>query len=163
MYACQSSASPTRHGQFGRGGGGPSKGRGRRVSLGAKQEEVRHRTLLPETQKLVDTFYHLASRDWRDGLCALYAYESQVPEVSASKIEGLKQFYGINDPRTLEFFTAHQQYDVEHADQVATLIDRYTESEQAVKATEEATQALWQFLDGMCRVSGIQCHSHMAA
>lgn len=125
--------------------------------MGASKSTVQNTQPIEETKKMVDVYYHLADRDWRDGLCALYAYESQVPDVSASKIDGLKQFYGINDANTLEFFAAHQAYDVEHAKQVATLIEKYVDSEQAEIATREAASALWGFLDGMCRIEGIHC------
>jgi pyrroloquinoline-quinone synthase len=125
--------------------------------MGATRERVLSDMPLPETDAMVNKFYELAERDWRDGLCALYAYESQVPEVSTSKIEGLKKFYGITDEKTLEFFTAHQAYDVGHAEQVANLIEKYVEPERAEKATREAAIALWGFLDGMCKVSGIHC------
>lgn len=125
--------------------------------MGASRERVLNDSPLPETTFMVDKFYELAERDWRDGLCALYAYEHQVPEVSKSKIEGLKKFYGISDEKTLEFFTAHQVYDVGHSQQVASLIEQYVEPERAEKATREAAQALWGFLDGMCKVSGIHC------
>ena len=125
--------------------------------LGANRERVLSETPLSETNNMVDTFYELANRDWRDGLCALYAYEYQVPAVSASKIEGLKKFYAIHDDRTLAFFTAHQEYDVEHAEQVARLIEKYATPEQAERATREAASALWGFLDGMCKAEHIVC------
>lgn len=126
--------------------------------MGLSKEQVRNQARHVETRDMVDTFYDLARRDWRDGLCALYAYEYQTPDVSKSKIEGLKQFYGIDDEKTLEFFTAHQAYDVEHSQQVANLIERYIEPEytaRAICATHEALRALNGFLDGMCRVSNI--------
>jgi len=129
--------------------------------LGVTKQAVLSEQALRETQWMVDEYYHLAERDWRDGLCALYAYEYQVPAVSASKIAGLKEFYGIETAETLEFFTAHQAYDVEHSNKVAELIERYVDPEHAKRATREASQALWGFLDGMCRVSGmdsIHCH-----
>lgn len=128
------------------------------LGLGTKRENVLNDAPIQETQTLVDKYYELAERDWRDGLCALYAYEYQVPDVSVSKIEGLKQFYGINDEKTLEFFTAHQKYDVEHANQVAGLIEQYAEPERAKQATQEAVDVLWTFLDGMCRIGDIACH-----
>jgi pyrroloquinoline-quinone synthase len=74
-------------------------------------------------------------------------------EISQSKIDGLKKFYGIDDALSLEFFTAHQQYDVEHARKVAELIEQYADPEKAKAATRQACQALSGFLDGMCRVS----------
>lgn len=125
--------------------------------MGNTVKDVKDEIPLPETKAMVDTYFNLAERDWRDGLCALYAYECQVPDVSASKIAGLKEFYGINDERTLEFFTAHQKYDVGHSQQVANLIERYVDPERAERATREAAIALWGFLDGMCHVGGISC------
>lgn len=128
------------------------------LGLGINRETVLNDTPIVETKALVDKYYELAERDWRDGLCALYAYEYQVPDVSVSKIEGLKQFYNIHDEKTLEFFTAHQAYDVEHAKQVAGLIEQHVDPERAKQATREAADALWTFLDGMCRINGIVCH-----
>lgn len=126
--------------------------------LGATRDQVKNEHPLMETTAMVDKFYELAERDWRDGLCALYAYEYQVPAVSASKIAGLKQFYGIEDARTLEFFSAHQEYDVEHSQQVAQLIEKYVEPARAEAATREAAGVLWGFLDGMCKEANIECH-----
>jgi pyrroloquinoline-quinone synthase len=126
--------------------------------MGASYDEVIKEKCLPETTHLVQTYYHLAERDWRDGLCALFAYEYQVPAVSASKIAGLKQHYGIDSEETLEFFVAHQQYDVEHANQVATFIESHANREAACIATREAARALWTFLDGICREHHIVCH-----
>jgi pyrroloquinoline-quinone synthase len=126
--------------------------------LGVTETAMLDELPIAETQTMVDQFYALAEGDWRDGLCALYAYEYQVPAVSQSKIAGLKQFYGIDDERTLAFFTAHQIYDVEHANQVAGLIERYVEPERAERATKVARDALWGFLDGMCRVHDVTCH-----
>lgn len=125
--------------------------------LGADRNYVLHDAPLPETTAMVDAYYELAEKDYRDGLCALYAYESQVPAVSASKIEGLKSFYGIKDEPTLAFFTAHQAYDVEHSAEVAGLIEKYVDEDRAVLATRKAAAALWGFLDGMCKEAGIMC------
>lgn len=125
--------------------------------LGVSRDAVLNEAPIEETEAMVNKYYELADRNWHDGLCALFAYEYQVPEVSASKIDGLKSFYGVKDERTLAFFKAHQVYDVEHADQVAHLIEKYVEPERAVAATKEAACALWSFLDGMCRVENITC------
>lgn len=127
--------------------------------LGCKREVVEHEKRLPETQATVDQLFQLTSGDWTQGLCALFAYEVQVPEVSASKIEGLKRHYGISDERTLRFFTAHMSYDVVHARQVAELIDLHAEESSAERATEKAADALWGFLDGVAREARIPCRA----
>jgi pyrroloquinoline-quinone synthase len=130
--------------------------------LGVSRDEVRGRAMLPETQASVDAFYTLTAGHWTDGLCALFAYESQVPEVSESKIAGLKKFYGVDDSRTLSFFTAHMKYDVEHSRQVATLIDQHADRESALRTTEQAAEALWSFLDGVAKQSGVSCQNDRA-
>jgi pyrroloquinoline-quinone synthase len=128
--------------------------------LDAKRDEVKRAQPLPETKEMVDVFFALAGQDWTDGLCALYAYESQVPAVSKSKIEGLKKFYGVDDDRTLSFFTVHQHYDVEHSRKVGELIEKYADPEKAVAATRRAADALWKFLDGISHEAGISCTTH---
>jgi pyrroloquinoline-quinone synthase len=125
--------------------------------LGLSDATVKHCPLLPETNQLIETFYQLATNDWRMGLCALYAYEAQIPRLSTTKIQGLKQFYGISDANTLEFFTAHELYDVIHTQQVASLLDAYVPESIAINATHQAAQVLWQFLDGVCDNQGIRC------
>lgn len=125
--------------------------------MGATREEVKAQAELPETKAMVEKFFELTGRDWTQGLCALYAYEAQVPAVSASKIDGLKRFYGVGDARTLEFFNAHLEYDVEHSKAVANLVDRFADPATAEAATREAADALWLFLDGMAREAGITC------
>lgn len=125
--------------------------------MGAKRDEVLSTVYRDKTQSMVDVYYELAEQDWRDGLCALYAYEYQVPAVSESKIDGLKKFYQIADEKTLAFFSAHQVYDVEHANQVARLIEKYVDADRAEVATAKAAKALWGFLDGMCETHGIVC------
>lgn len=125
--------------------------------LGASRDEVKSQAQLPETKAMVDDFFAIANSSWTDGLCALYAYESQVPAVAKSKIEGLEKFYGVTDAKTLAFFNVHQHYDVEHARKVSELIDLHADPATAEAATKKAADALWGFLDGMAREAGITC------
>ena len=124
-------------------------------ALGASREAVRAAQPLPETRSTVETLFELAQGDWRDGLCALYAYEAQVPEIARTKLEGLKRFYGMTDERAVSFFQAHLTYDVEHSRAVAKLVDAHAEPKQAERATRAAAVALWGFLDGVSRQAGI--------
>ena len=72
------------------------------TSLGAKAAEVQQSEQHPETIKLIETFRSIC-RDGSvvEGLAALYAYESQIPAVSESKIEGLRKHYGDDKPGRL--------------------------------------------------------------
>jgi pyrroloquinoline-quinone synthase len=94
------------------------------------------------------------SEDFLEGLAGLYAYESQIPEVSRTKREGLKKFYGLEDERAVSFFTVHEVADIEHRQVERDIICQHcttVESRQRVlTAAENAAKALWHFLDGVC-------------
>ena len=87
------------------------------------------------------------------GLAALYVYESQIPEIAAVKVDGLQQFYGMTNPEDYEFFTVHQTADVWHAEAELQLIEQYAntpeKAAEVLDVAREASQVLWQFLDGV--------------
>ncbi len=124
------------------------------MSLGLTPEEVNSCIPLQETQNLVAGMYQLArSDDSLTGLASLYAYESQVPEVVLSKIEGLKKFYGITAPESLAYFKIHAEYDVWHsADELQAIVSGLTtekQSKEVIHAAETSAMLQWKFLDGI--------------
>jgi pyrroloquinoline-quinone synthase len=123
-------------------------------ALGVSEQEVRAKAQLSETKSLTDTFHRLCRSGYAEALGALYAYESQVPEIALSKQEGLKKFYGIESEKALKFFEVHMPLDVIHAQVIKDLILSLSEIEQqrAKNAAVEARKALWNFLDGMEKI-----------
>ena len=124
--------------------------------LGAQREGIETSTPLPETAQLVDTFRDATmKRSFAEACAALYVYESQVPEVAKTKIAGLKQFYGIADDRTLQFFEVHIGADEIHSEVGAGMVRRHTstaqEREAVLGTARECADALWSFLDGVQR------------
>jgi pyrroloquinoline-quinone synthase len=124
------------------------------MALGATAEELETSDKLSSTVNLIDTFRQLClNRPFYAGLAALHVYESQIPAVAAVKIDGLKQFYGMENPADYEFFSVHQVADVYHAESTANLIEAYAvtaEQQTEVKQVAQiAATALWQFLDGV--------------
>jgi pyrroloquinoline-quinone synthase len=93
-------------------------------------------------------FLKLTRSSYEEGLCALYAYEHQTPEISKTKIEGLKKFYGIDDARAVEFFKVHETADIYHSQTCEKLIDAIPADKQAaaLQAACTAAQSLWDFL-----------------
>src|SRR6516225_11195930 len=66
------------------------------IALGVSESEIAGSPSLPGTQALVETFRDICTnRSLPEAVTALYAYEAQVPEIAATKIAGLKEFYGI--------------------------------------------------------------------
>src|SRR6266704_498585 len=70
----------------------------------------------PETKNLINTFRSVcANGSTAEGLTALYAYESQIPAICESKIDGLKKHYDFTDPRHYEYFSVHIEADRAHS------------------------------------------------
>ena len=96
--------------------------------LGVNRQDVKGAKLLASTEDSVSRLRSLTqSEDYREGLAALYAYESQIPEVARTKREGLNNFYEMDDERAVSFFRVHEGIDVLHqqvAKRILTQIGR---------------------------------------
>jgi len=123
------------------------------LATGATREEVENTEPLPETVQLVETMMNFCrNHTFQEGLASLYAYESQIPEVSRVKIEGLKKFYGVSAPEEIKFFSVHQEADVLHSRSERDMIVTNTSedlSPSVVEAASATAVALWGFLDGV--------------
>ncbi|MGL9688942.1 MAG: CADD family putative folate metabolism protein [Wolbachia sp.] len=119
--------------------------------LGVSRSDLREDAQINETQELVDGYFNIVRSGFAMGLGALYAYERQTPEVSKSKIEGLKKHYSIDDERSLQFFTVHMDADEWHSEECANLIADLNEEEQGkvMQGAKKGAKLLWGFLDGM--------------
>lgn len=120
--------------------------------LGVSEDVVTSSRSLPGTQQVVSKFREIcANRRVAEAVAALYAYEAQVPEIATTKIDGLKKFYGITDPKGLAYFEVHEEADKEHrAAWRAWLEANATENEEAIlKSTNEALDALWGALSAV--------------
>jgi pyrroloquinoline-quinone synthase len=123
------------------------------MALGTTPAELEATTPLESTRALVNTMMASARDEaFPVGVAALYAYEAQIPEVSKVKIHGLEQFYGINDPAAIQFFTVHEVADVHHSTAERDLIRKHTPADLEARVAESArrtAKALWEFLDGV--------------
>lgn len=123
---------------------------GDRTSGGASVGEIP----IQEIKDLTGWFHSVASEGAaEEALAAFYAYESQVPRVSAEKARGLREMYDA-DEKTCEYFTVHTTADVYHSriwkHHLAKLVNGNPQAaEKALHAGENAAQALWNALDGI--------------
>ena len=130
-------------------------------SLGVEDVDVRNTEQRPETKNLIDTF-RSACRDGTtaEGLAALYAYESQIPAICESKIDGLKKHYGFNDPEHYEYFSVHIEADRKHSAAERNMLSGYIDNHNVDKvraAAQRILDALWEMLSGVCRRHAIAC------
>ena len=129
--------------------------------LGVEDVDVRTTEKQPETEGLIDTFQSVC-RDGStaEGLAALYAYESQIPAICESKIDGLKKHYGFNDPEHYRYFSVHLEADREHSAAEREMLMSYIDNDNFGKvktATQRVLDALWEMLTGVCRRHAIAC------
>lgn len=122
--------------------------------LGVNREEIKGRRYLPHTRASVSILKELARRDNpAEGMAALYAYESQIPEISTTKIEGLKKWYGVDASQALEFFAVHEHADEIHRtvtrEALATMCKSDEQKQTALDAAREAADAFNLLLDGV--------------
>ena len=109
---------------------------------------------LRELSRLVRTFQDIGAKaPTAEALAAFYAYESQVPRIAETKMDGLGKHYGADD-EACEYFAIHKTADIYHSQVWRGLIDAELAADPAVKAdvlrgTERAAQALWSALDGI--------------
>ncbi len=116
--------------------------------LGCSREKVSANQPRAAIRNVIETFLQLTRSSYPEALGAIYAYESQVPEIAASKIQGLVSNYGISDERTLSFFRVHEQADIFHRRTLEALINELDEEDQlrAGVAAKQAARSLWDFL-----------------
>ena len=121
-------------------------------ALGLDREAVRNAELLPETAAAIARMRRLC----RDepavaGVAALYAYESQQPEVMRTKREGLSAMYGVTAGQ--DYFVVHETADVAHSAGERALIAGHGGGREDVilDAVDEALEATYAILDGVER------------
>ncbi len=128
------------------------------VAVGADENKIEDVKKYDFTKKLIDNFFKNGRASYAEGLGSLYTYERQVPEIADTKIRGLKDHYGVNSKKGLEFFEVHKAADVHHREACEKLLDSLTEEEQlkAEKAALSTAKYLWNFLSGMAVKHNLQ-------
>lgn len=83
--------------------------------IGVPRDELNKHVSNNKTKAAIAELRKLASQSFEEAMATMYAYESELPKISRSKIDGLKQFYGIEDLQTLNYFLTHEKVDIKHA------------------------------------------------
>jgi len=124
------------------------------ATLGVNEEDITCCPSLPGTQAVVETFREIVGdRPVAEAVAALYAYESQVPEIATTKIDGLRKFYGVTSAKGLAYFTIHEEADKTHREAWRNWLERHVEGEddeeEILATTNQALDALWAALDAV--------------
>jgi pyrroloquinoline-quinone synthase len=131
-------------------------------ALGCDRDSVRNQEMYSETSELVSTLNDISRNSSTiEGLAALYAYESQIPEVSRTKIDGLTKFYNVKSEDGLKFFTVHEKADEAHSAGERALLEKLAQSREdedlAIAAAQRSAKAFYAMLDGIVRECNVEC------
>ena len=130
-------------------------------SLGVDDADLATTEKQPETKNLIGTFRSVCGEgSTAEGLAALYAYESQIPAICESKIDGLEKHYGFNDPKHYEYFSVHIEADREHSAAERAMLSAEIDNgnfESVRASSNRVLDALWEMLSGVCRRHAIAC------
>ena len=121
--------------------------------LGLSLEEVRAGKPGGPLRRLIERFSRSARQDSpAEVVAAIYAYQSQVPQLCGEKARALLSHYGA-DARTCGFFVLHTYADVKQAQTWRGELVRLVSGDArlvdpVLEAASRAADWLWQALDG---------------
>ena len=85
------------------------------TSLGVKKNNLLNHVCDENTSKAVSSLVELTKNSLDEAVCAMYAYELDLPNISKTKIEGLNKFYNLSSSDSTNYFEIHQEADIRHA------------------------------------------------
>lgn len=129
--------------------------------MGADRAMVATATPTSAAARTVETFNTVTSGDTAGAIAALYAYESQQPEVAKEKLGGLRDLYAVTNPRALTYFEVHAEADVLHSEgerkAIESCLAAGASHEAVLISAGTALDAYWGLLDGICEDAGVAC------
>jgi pyrroloquinoline-quinone synthase len=123
------------------------------VSMGINSNELFDYVSSDTTNDIVRFLLALTKRSVGQGAAAMYAYEKQLPEISRSKIKGLKEYYNLSNSQAgTEYFSVHEEVDVRHAAVWRRIIEgvSHDPSEALYQAGIDSLRAQNRLLDSVC-------------
>ena len=93
-------------------------------SIGVKKKDLLNHVCDENTREAVSSLADLTRNSLDEAICAMYAYELDLPNISRSKIEGLNKFYNLSSSDSTNYFEIHQEADIRHAAIWRNMIDK---------------------------------------
>ena len=118
-------------------------------SMGISESELHGYEGLEKTKRAVSNLGSLMD-SFDNGACAMYAFEKEIPKVSKTKLEGLKEFYGIDTKDATKYFEEHMIADIRHAASWQKIIDNAGIDDSVMLSTAEKSVAAQNLLLDSC-------------
>ncbi len=115
--------------------------------LGVSEDELIPYTGLNKTRKAVSDLNELMNT-YEGGVCAMYAFEKEIPKISQTKLDGLAEFYGMTNDEATEYFKLHTEADIRHAASWRNILEKSsTDSNNLIEIAEKSISAQNLLLD----------------
>ena len=85
-----------------------------------------------------------------NGACAMYAFEKEIPKITKTKLEGLKEFYGIDSKEAVQYFEEHMTADIRHAASWKKIINSSSAEDSLMLSTAQKSVAAQNLLLDSC-------------
>ena len=97
-------------------------------SMGVPMDDLTSYEGLKKTNEAVNNLASLM-KSYDGGASAMYAFEKEIPKISKTKVDGLKNFYGLDNKDATEYFEEHMTADIRHAASWEKIINTSSENE----------------------------------
>jgi len=115
--------------------------------LGVSEDELIPYTGLTKTRKAVSDLNELMNT-FEGGVCAMYAFEKEIPKISQTKLDGLAEFYGMTSNEATEYFKLHTEADIRHAASWRNILEKSsTDSNNLLEIADKSISAQNLLLD----------------
>jgi len=119
-------------------------------SLGITQDELNAYEPTQAVKDAVTLIVEQAGLGFEEGVAAMYAFECELPQISESKIDGLRKFYGLSTADARAYFDEHMAEE-KHLCFWRALLDHFEEEkvEDCILAARATVGAQNKILDGV--------------
>ena len=121
------------------------------TSLNVRSEELNQYPGESLTRKAISDLSMISKSSFEEGVAALYAFEKELPKISETKSNGLRQFYNKFDDDSHRYFDIHKEADIYHAKVWENILNECPETmhEKVMNAVKISLTAQNQLLDSV--------------
>jgi Pyrroloquinoline quinone (Coenzyme PQQ) biosynthesis protein C len=114
--------------------------------LGISEDELVSYSGTSKTRKAVSDLNELMNT-YEGGACAMYAFEKEIPKISQTKLDGLKEFYGLTNDEATEYFKLHTEADIRHAASWRNIFETSNDQSDLIEIADKSISAQNLLLD----------------
>ena len=120
-------------------------------SLSVNRDDLKNYSPDPLTGQAVSRLLEISSASFIEGVASMYAFEKELPKISDTKSAGLKEFYGLNNESSHQYFNIHREVDVYHAKMWESILNDCSEEmhEKVLNAARISLKAQNDLLDAV--------------